>query len=155
MKHRKLRIGWSVAWGVVAVLLVALWVRSYWNYYAIAYIDTSFGDVGTFFYQGSAGLELNRVSTPPPFAQWWDFKSIPFSADLPVEPGNRIVDGMQLRSYSVTHSTGVVFPIPLAALVAVALAALPRLYRFSLRTLLIATTLVAVGLGLAVYAARK
>jgi hypothetical protein len=31
MKHRKLRIAWSVAWGVIAVLLVALWVRSYWR----------------------------------------------------------------------------------------------------------------------------
>ena len=29
MKHRKLRIAWSVAWGIVAVLLIALWVRSY------------------------------------------------------------------------------------------------------------------------------
>ena len=26
---RKLRIAWSVAWGVVAVLLCVLWVRSY------------------------------------------------------------------------------------------------------------------------------
>ena len=31
MKHRKLRIAWSVAWGVVAVLLCVLWVRSYWK----------------------------------------------------------------------------------------------------------------------------
>jgi hypothetical protein len=30
MKHRKLRIAWSVAWGITAVLLIALWVRSYW-----------------------------------------------------------------------------------------------------------------------------
>ena len=30
MKNRKLRIVWSVAWGIVAVLLVVLWVRSYW-----------------------------------------------------------------------------------------------------------------------------
>ena len=30
MKYRKLRIAWSVAWGVVAVLLIVLWVRSYW-----------------------------------------------------------------------------------------------------------------------------
>ena len=29
MKFRKLRIAWSVAWGVVAVLLCVLWVRSY------------------------------------------------------------------------------------------------------------------------------
>ncbi len=30
MKHRRLRIAWSVTWGIVAVLLIALWVRSYW-----------------------------------------------------------------------------------------------------------------------------
>ena len=29
MKYRKLRIAWSVTWGVAAVLLIALWVRSY------------------------------------------------------------------------------------------------------------------------------
>src|SRR5689334_1540725 len=29
MKYRKLRIAWSVAWGIVAGLLVVLWVRSY------------------------------------------------------------------------------------------------------------------------------
>ncbi len=32
MKHRKLRIAWSVAWGIVAVLLVVLWVRSCWQF---------------------------------------------------------------------------------------------------------------------------
>jgi hypothetical protein len=31
MKYRKLRIAWSVFWGIVAVLLVALWVRSYYR----------------------------------------------------------------------------------------------------------------------------
>src|SRR4051794_7311826 len=30
MKYRKLRIAWSVTWGIAAVLLIALWVRSYW-----------------------------------------------------------------------------------------------------------------------------
>src|SRR5262245_6814089 len=32
MKYRKLRIAWSVVWGIVAVLLVLLWVRSYWKW---------------------------------------------------------------------------------------------------------------------------
>ncbi len=32
MKYRKLRIAWSVAWGIACVLLIVLWVRSYtWN----------------------------------------------------------------------------------------------------------------------------
>ena len=30
MRYRKLRIAWSVAWGLLAVILIALWVRSYW-----------------------------------------------------------------------------------------------------------------------------
>src|SRR6185436_13829213 len=30
MKYRKLRIAWSVFWGLAAVLLIVLWVRSYW-----------------------------------------------------------------------------------------------------------------------------
>jgi hypothetical protein len=30
MKHRKLRIAWSVTWGIAAMLIIALWVRSYW-----------------------------------------------------------------------------------------------------------------------------
>src|SRR4051812_47765657 len=32
MKFRKLRIAWSVVWGVVAVLLILLWARSYWRW---------------------------------------------------------------------------------------------------------------------------
>src|SRR5262245_51700856 len=31
MKYRNLRIAWSVAWGLLAVLLCVLWVRSYWK----------------------------------------------------------------------------------------------------------------------------
>jgi hypothetical protein len=31
MNHRKLRIAWSVAWGIMTASLVALWVRSYWR----------------------------------------------------------------------------------------------------------------------------
>src|SRR6476620_6466011 len=32
MRFRKLRIAWSVVWGLAAVLLIALWVRSYWRH---------------------------------------------------------------------------------------------------------------------------
>src|SRR4051812_22362745 len=30
MRFRKLRVAWSVFWGVACVLLIVLWVRSYW-----------------------------------------------------------------------------------------------------------------------------
>ena len=29
MKYRKLRIAWSVVWGILCVLLIVLWVRGY------------------------------------------------------------------------------------------------------------------------------
>src|SRR3954470_20308364 len=32
MKHRKLRIAWSVAWGVAAAMLIVLWASSYFFY---------------------------------------------------------------------------------------------------------------------------
>ena len=31
MRYRKLRIAWSVGWGIACVLLIVLWVRSYWR----------------------------------------------------------------------------------------------------------------------------
>src|SRR5690348_8525325 len=31
MRFRKLRIAWSVVWGLAAVLLIVFWVRSYWH----------------------------------------------------------------------------------------------------------------------------
>src|SRR5262245_41811296 len=39
MRFRKLRIAWSVVWGVVAVLLVVLWVRSYFGCDLIQRVD--------------------------------------------------------------------------------------------------------------------
>src|SRR5690349_371221 len=32
MNYRKLRIAWSVVWGLAAVLIVVFWARSYWDF---------------------------------------------------------------------------------------------------------------------------
>src|SRR6185295_19427494 len=37
MRFRKLRIAWSVFWGAACVLLIVLWVRSYWWFDEAAY----------------------------------------------------------------------------------------------------------------------
>src|SRR5690348_2515574 len=39
MRFRKLRIGWSVVWGVLAVLLGVFWVRSFWWRESVVYRD--------------------------------------------------------------------------------------------------------------------
>src|SRR6476660_645069 len=41
MRFRKPRIVWSVFWGVAAVLLIVLWVRSYWIQYIVRVPVTS------------------------------------------------------------------------------------------------------------------
>jgi hypothetical protein len=41
MKYRKLRIAWSLVWGVGAVLVCASWVRSYHVVESIVYQITS------------------------------------------------------------------------------------------------------------------
>jgi hypothetical protein len=65
MRYRKLRIVWSVAWGIAAVLLIALWARSYWwcDNFAIAQV----GPVGSSMYGGVQFPGAIGVSskTPP------------------------------------------------------------------------------------------
>jgi hypothetical protein len=154
MKYRKLRIAWSVAWGVVAVLLVAFWVRSYWFYSAASgSIDNCFISIET--QSGESMLNVVTAYKAPLQASW---RSLPvsvaqFRPQLPKSAKGGF--GFWWWPYGkgfggkVSH----LHPIAIAAM----LGTLPWLHcvtRFSLRTLLIATTLVAVGLGLIVWAAK-
>src|SRR5689334_21565687 len=43
MKYRKLRIAWSVVWGLAAVLLIALWVRSEHRFDAVGSVTSAQG----------------------------------------------------------------------------------------------------------------
>jgi hypothetical protein len=106
MKFRKLRTAWSVFWGSVCALSIAMWV----------------------------------LSARSPFL----YKTV-----QPLPDGS-------IRMTEVTITTTSVFPIWLPTLSTVLIAALPWLpWRFSLRTLLIAMTLVAVALGLIVWSVSQ
>jgi hypothetical protein len=127
-------------------LLVALWVRSYWwidvimrgttsrNTTVVA-ISSNYG--GVVFYRV---VEPNWVIPPEMINRWG------YSSDK-AAPGNPLFD------WTVSsRETRVEFPIWVPALLAASLAAAPWIrWRFRLRTLLIATTLVAVGLGILVW----
>jgi 4-amino-4-deoxy-L-arabinose transferase-like glycosyltransferase len=166
MSFRKLRIAWSVGWGLVVVLLTVLWVRSYWWYeYAFKPIDfrraISFSSQ-----QGQTSIRVATFRLDSYFRQndgtmkqihpsEWQFGSGPSLAGV----GNR---GFSFRlhphlSIKAPHWFCVLISIALAIpgvpAVVGALASFRRSrWRFSLRTLLIATTLLAVVLGLAVWA---
>ena len=144
---RKLRIAASVFFGTLTVALCLLWVRSFWR------IDSaSFGwNHWTHSVQSLAGrIEVESWYWKLPMPSDLEFGSIPLRQDY----------------YRFRHSTGarlgflfavtneiILVSVPYWALVLVCVAtvSLPWIaHRFSLRTLLIATTLVAVALGLGV-----
>lgn len=146
MKYRKLRIAWSVVWGTMAVLLIALWIRSYTS--CDNFAITAVGPLGTSMY-GSVQVPgaVGVTSKAPPM----------------LRPTIRRFSGCQIVSFDIGESRkqdivhvtrGRQFVIPhwLLLLLVAAFAATSWLpYRFSLRTLLIATTLAAVGLGVVVW----
>jgi hypothetical protein len=169
MKHRKLRIAWSVAWGVVTVLLVTLWVQSYWQFNSWQF--------GFLHFQSMRGrVAMFRANDWRP----WSASTLPLemadygferfmvtrirgdaldgsdsAGELLVlpdgEPGEYIRGRVPSTKYAVLPWP-VSLLLPIGCLISGIAPLLNR--RFSLRTLLIATTLVGVGLGLIVWLTR-
>ena len=159
MRFRKLRIAWSVFWGLAAVLLIVLWVRSYFCNECIyrkvnrrtlfrSQADCEFFNypgsiVYRYWYQGSDDAEISS-STPP-----WRYHlcdgSSPYVTEYPIRfeyLNTPDVLSIQLPHSAIVLAFGTACSIPWIR------------WRFTLRTLLIATTLVAVVLGLAVWVSR-
>jgi hypothetical protein len=146
MRFRKLRIAWSVVCAIACVLLIALWVRSYtWR----DGVWGRFSDLQGFVlssYEGRIQLALERGLGIFPWRIVY------------AEPVERNGPPNYFPAIECPLSTfGQYWAMPYWLLLALLspLAAAPWLrLRFSLRTLLIATTLVAVVLGAIVYSSR-
>jgi hypothetical protein len=142
MKFKKLRIAWSVGWGLACVLLIALWVRSY------TWMDSVHlpGNNSITSYRGQ--FLVNK----------------PY---LIVYEGPEGPNPLPASHYSVTSINHLLFgvgmlkgglSIPIwlvAALICVAGSAVWIRKQFSLRALLIATTLFALALGMFVWLAHR
>jgi hypothetical protein len=150
MRFRKLRIAWSVLCGIACVLLIALWVRSY------RYVETvlcKFSD-DVLIYAGSLPGELGfSIVSEESVEPWIVYK----------QPSEKWLKGVGDRWLEQTwggfridiDNAGIMAPywflVSIFATVGT-LAWIHKLkWKFSLRTLLIATTLVAVVLGLIVW----
>jgi hypothetical protein len=140
MRFRKLRIAWSVAWGLFAVLLIVMWVRSYW------YFDLCERSIASHWFKiesfwGQLVFKYRSWESQP-----WALRSYPIHDMVDQEfletrdiPKFELKSGLLLVPYWL-----------LLALITIATRpSLPA--RFSLRTLLIATTLATIMLGFAVY----
>jgi hypothetical protein len=149
MKHRKLRIAWSVAWGIAAVLLVMGWMRSHWKLDVVGtgnYAVMSNDGVVAFIHDTSAHLPFNLLVAPmdPYYLNRMRFSEVVHEA----------------MGFAISGNAGSrVVIVPYWSLVLVSTVSLPIPFinwsnRFSLRTLLIATTLIAIGLWLIAWATR-
>jgi hypothetical protein len=137
MKYRNLRIAWSVACGILCLLLIGLWVRSYWC------IDTASFVLGgkSFAFWSEPGRAKVVYLLDDSSRNYWYFRS-GMLVDSEYDPIVFRCNG-NFRTGSVICAHWLV-AIPIAMLAPISW--LP--WRFSLRTLLIAITILALALGL-------
>jgi hypothetical protein len=147
---RYLRIAFSVTCGILCLLLIALWVRSYNR-------TGDWGSVGGIQWRSSQGKVLLlspshrfRVEPPPYYrshtSYLHDYNAGTLTVIEPFDGPFVLHDGWKNRANWVVQAPHWFFVTLVAAF-----AAAPWLrWRFSLRTLLLAMTLVAVLLGVLV-----
>jgi hypothetical protein len=141
MKYRKLRIAFSVGCGIACLLLVVLGMRSRWWRDVVVtpriIVYSTEGQLAIAALRRGANdrWEVNSMSVE----QWHMINIDSTGAEKP---------GVSLSWGGMGGNTLVFFPHWLPFLVSAVCGALPWLrWRFSLRTLLIVMTLVAVALG--------
>ena len=137
---RYLRIAFSATCVLVAVLLCALWVRSYWRGDALTYWGWRYADVSSS--SGYVGF-TQRPNYNFNLSPRWKYRNFPAR------------DTHHFQWVWESDFIGIRVPMWLLVIPFSTVAAISWVYkpawRFSLRTLLLATTLVALGLGLFVW----
>src|SRR5262245_12422420 len=148
MRFRKLRVAWSVGCGIACLLLVVLWAKSIWCPYCI---DRTKGGVHTSIAAARGVIAVSRYDWNNEIFVIED-KNWGHRARYPQFDWRHLAfkrNGRYLQFQTP-------FRLPLA--LTIAFATLPWMRwskRFSIRSLLIATSLVAVVLGLAVWMVRS
>jgi hypothetical protein len=164
-KLRKLQIAFSAVCGVLCLLLIALWVRSYWRQEHVAVQVSPTMKAWTTYRTGWVMLRYTWTSpesgTPPKKIGWEASSYIVAPQILAGKPNLAPPPGWSFKVHNYPNIKGLTVRTPfwfltLASFLVTLLVAARRIRftRFSLRTLLIAAILVAVGLGLIVAASR-
>ncbi len=155
MRFRKLRIAWSVGCGIACVLLIALWVRSY---FAFDFFNHGFPDKSGYIVESINGaLVIAYFNRPVILDSGYGTHAPDVGQSATRNTWKGTWAGFRL---AVDKSFGyrIALPFWFLTLLLMAIGALPWFRwsnRFTLRTLLIATTLFAVVVGLIVSAASK
>jgi hypothetical protein len=155
VRFRKLRIAWSVTWGIAAVLLFVLWVRSY------SYVERALCTVNeTFVYVASLPGSLGVAVIPEESVDPWIIYRQPTDEWLKSGQRGWLDRGWGGFYFDYVDEPTCAAPYWFWLLIPLTLSVAPWLSHwkqvsFSLRSLLIAMALVAAGLGLIVWASRK
>lgn len=146
----QLRIGWTIFCGVLGLLLIALWVRSYWYIdIVLRYNPTS--TLSAISERGVLGISHDRLRGPA-FIPTWNYVSSP--ANNKKERPKHMVLGFWL--VRLPDQVGISVPHWFLVVIAIVMGSSPwTQWRFSLRTLLIAMTVVAAGLGFIMWLAKR
>jgi hypothetical protein len=166
VRYRKLRIAWSVVWGIACVLLCVLWSRSYW------WVDQYYGHNLTrrLFVQSFEGEIVLGFPAPsqsfkiPEDLEWWGGQSILmyehyvyYDTHVSYAEDASLFTKL-LRPFRTEPHIGIAVPSWFVVGLSVALAVAPWIrhlsWRFSLRTLLVIMAVVALVMGLVLYAGR-
>ena len=144
MQYRKLRIAWSFGCGTLAVILSVLWIKSYLERTSYAVLVTPTNRYYVHSRRGAVAIEREvRVFITVELMRIYEESDY---LHLTTNAGVRILrDNPDGSVYAASFSYWL---LDVAALFGIVLPWIPS--RFSLRTLLIAITIVAVGLGVAV-----
>lgn len=150
--RRRLRIGWTVFFAVLTVALCVLWVRSYWRTDTVVgplWHSQSFNIVST---QGKLGLAMFVAHSP---IQYFEASTGVYREGILIFAHSRYCNQLGFRYFVDESHVYVVAPHWFIIPIPIALSALPWLprwsTRFSLRTMLIATTLIAAAMGAMVW----
>jgi hypothetical protein len=154
-RFRKLRIAFSFICGIACVLLLVLWARSYWKGDGVSWPITSLMHAGLESVTGRCIIRAGETGRP---VTTWEFRSVDISDAIWVQPALRHMAPIGFAFDFSNNSLQVIFPhwlgVSVTGLLCV-VASVPCLgCRFSLRSLLIATTLIAAILGVVVYAMK-
>jgi hypothetical protein len=156
MKFRKLRITWTVCCGIACMLLVVLWVRSYWR------TDVVWKHNGRNTYMissRSSGIMLVTLPGKEGTFNWSYETRASNNTRSPVRTPTYSMWGFQYKDETDTLAKILFVPSWFTFLLLAALTVVTSPWklvscRFSLRTLLIAITAIGVMLGLIVWAVR-
>ena len=146
MRHRKLRIAWSVLWGLATVLLVALWIRSYWtrDRFAGQLTETGAFHIDSFVGRMAIAWRARPQNVEPLRSEFSTHKD-------PEGFWNRNDNILGFRIEGDPGTTFVSVPFWFLSFLTSSLCSIPWLPRpVSRRTLLIATMLLAAILGLVI-----